>query len=384
MSEARAILRHSSVYALGALLSRGAAFVLIPLYTQFLAAAEYGILGVVTVTSEVVGAVIGVKLGAAVSRIYFDHEQEKDRAEVVTSAILGLSAIIVLALPLFLVTSNLLALVILGNAEQGNLIFIGIVALLLNVVYTLGVQYLVIRKRSGLMVAVSGVRSVVFLGVTAVLVAVLEMGVLGALLGLLITNAVAVLGLVVPLLARLGFRFSARKFRVLVGFGAALLPAQIAELLVGFSDRVLLVHLASLASAGLYFLGLRLTSILQALLIAPFNQIFIVRRFESMQRGADDSDATRVFTYFFLLIVTGALGLGILAPEILRIVAFRRPAYYGTSAIVPLLALSQVMLSVVLIEELGILYAKLPRRISILFRRPSRTKRHTVVLLRPR
>ena len=79
MSEVRAVFKHSKVYAVASLLNRGAAFFLIPVYTNFLAREEYGILAVITVASEIVGAALGLRLGAAMSRVYFDYAGQDDR-----------------------------------------------------------------------------------------------------------------------------------------------------------------------------------------------------------------------------------------------------------------------------------------------------------------
>ena len=92
MSEARTVFRHSAVYALGQVLNRGAAFALVPIYTWFLGAEDYGLLGVVSIASEVIGAIIGLRLAAAMARIYFNYPDARGRAEVVSTALLGFLA----------------------------------------------------------------------------------------------------------------------------------------------------------------------------------------------------------------------------------------------------------------------------------------------------
>ena len=192
-----------------------------------------------------------------------------------------------------------------------------------------------------------------------------SLGVFGALLAILISNAFAVAWLILPLLVRIGIRFSRAKFVSMLRFGAPLLPGQLAELLLRFSDRFLLGQLASMASVGVFFLGLRLSTTLPMALISPFNQIYIVRRFDAHGRNDDDSDAARVFTYFFAVLVSAALGLSLLAPQLIALVAFRRPEYSGAASVIPLLALAEVVRSMLLIAELGLFYAKLPHAVTL-------------------
>lgn len=365
MSEAPTLLRHSAIYASAAILNRGAGFFLLPLYTQFLEPAEYGILGVIAITSEVFGAVIGVKLGTAMSRLFFDYQDEQERAELVSTAILGLSAIAAASAIVLAATAAPLAGIILGNPDQGRLLLLGFGGLLLNIIFTLGLQYWTILQRSSVVLVVSTVRSAAYLGLGAWLVAWLRLGVRGALLAILIANALAAIWLITPLLARIGVRFSMSKFRSMLLFGTPLMPGHLAELLVKFSDRYLLVQLASAASTGVFFLALRVTAILPLAFVSPFNQIYIVRRFEGHARGGGDAEASRLFTYFFAVLVSASLGLSLVAPQLIALIAFRRPEYMGAAAMIPLLALAEVVRSLLLIVELGIFYAKMPRLLTI-------------------
>jgi O-antigen/teichoic acid export membrane protein len=148
----------------------------------------------------------------------------------------------------------------------------------------------------------------------------------------------------------------------MLGFSLPLLPGELAELLVRFVDRYLVVHLASLAAAGVYFLGSRFGNLLHAALIAPFSQIFVIRRLAAFGDGAADPEGPRVYTYFFMVAATGAVGLSILAPEIVAVLA---PASYeGARRVAPLFALNELILSLIFIVELGIYYAKRPLRLT--------------------
>ncbi len=365
MSEARSVFGHSTVYAATAILNRGAGLLLLPLYTRFLDPSDYGTLGLISITSEVVGAAIGFKLGTAMSRLFFDYAAEHEREELVSTAILGLGSIVAACSVVLALVARPLASMLLGNSDQGGLLLLGVVGLLLNVIFTLGVQYLTVLQRSTAVLTVTTLRSVMYLGLGAFFIAWLSLGVFGALLAILLANAFAVAWLILPLLVRIGLRFSRAKFVSMLGFGVPLLPGQLAEVLLRFSDRFLLGQLASLASAGVFFLGLRLSTTLPMALVSPFNQIYIVRRFDAHGRNDDDSAASRVFTYFFAVLVSAALALSLLAPQLTALIAFRRPEYAGAASLIPLLALAEVVRSILLIAELGLFYAKLPHAVTL-------------------
>ena len=362
MSEVRAVLKHSRIYAAAAVLNRAAAFLIIPIHTRYLPEGDYGIIGVITVVSEVVGAMFGLRLGAAMSRMYFDYEDADERKSVVTSAILGALMIVGIILGPLVLLSEPLAKLILGVAGMGGVLLLGVAGLLLNTIFNLGLQYFLIRQRSGLFLVAGTARSIVYIAAAFLFVAFLRMGLRGAILGIFVANAVAAAGVLGPLLWKLGPRFSRARIRATLRFGAPLIPGQVAEIGASFMERYLIVHMASLAAAGVYFLAIRLASVINALVIGPFNRIYVVRRFEAYGVGSDDRDSSRVFTYFFLVVTWGALGLAALAPEVVAIAAHGR--YRGAVELLPLACLTQVLVSVLIIAELGIYYAKVPRHLT--------------------
>ncbi len=362
MSEARAVLKHSRVYAVAAVLNRAAAFLIIPIHTRYLPEADYGVIGVITVTSEVIGAVFGLKLGAAMSRIYFDYPEGNERNSVVTSAILGVLVIIAAILGPLALFAEPLAKVILGVPGLGGVLFLGVAGLLLNTLFNFGLQYFLIRQKSGVFLITGAARSVLYIAAAFVFVVFLGMGLKGAILGIFAANAVAAVGVVAPLFWKLGLKFSRIKVRAMIRFGAPLIPGQVAEIGGSFMERYLIVHMASLAATGVYFLAIRLAAVINALIIGPFNRIYIVRRLEAHGTGVEDHESSRVFTYFFLVVTWAALGMAALASEAIAIVAHGR--YQGAVEVLPLACLTQVIVSVLIIAELGIYYAKIARHLT--------------------
>jgi O-antigen/teichoic acid export membrane protein len=364
MRELRVTFRHSRTYAAASVLNRTATFLLLPLYARCLSPADYGLLGLISVASEVAGTAIGLGLGVALSRIYFDYSEPRDRDEVVTSAMLGYGTVaLVTALPLALLAEPL-GRVLFGAPGHGSPLLLGMLGLLANGLFTLGLQYLRVGQRSRAYMAVSTLRSLGLLVANGALVGGLGWGVMGALAGTLVVNALFAASLLATTLARLGSRFSTAKFRALLAFGLPSLPGSLADFATGFIDRYLLVHLTSLAAGGVYFLAVRVATMLYVTLIAPFGQIYAIRRLEIHAARASDPEAAPLFTYFFVAMVSGALALALLAPEIVVLLASR--GYGGAAVVIPFLALAQVINSLLLILQTGIYFAKRPRRLTVI------------------
>jgi len=359
--ELQATLKHSAVYGVAAVLNRGAAFAIIPIYTKNLSTADYGILGLIVVASEIIGTVLGMGLGLSMSRIYFDYKEERDRGEVVTTALLTFCLAALAFLVPYSFFSEQAAELLLQESGRGKLLMLGTTGLLLNSAFTLGLQYLRVIQNSKAVLAISTVRSILYLGLSALFVAGLDMGIDGAVTGVLITNGTVATLLIGSILWQHGVRLSRTKLKAMLSFGLPVLPGSFAEFGIVFLDRYLVLQFVSMSAAGVYFLGLRLGSLLYALLIVPFGQIYIARRLKALGDEDKDEDASHIFTLFFLLICGASLGLALFAPEIVQLIGTAE--YTQASSVIPLIALVQVLASMLLITQLGMFYRKLSGRL---------------------
>src|SRR5690349_21148344 len=79
------LLKHSSIYGIGSLLSKAVAFLLLPLYTSHLDPTAYGILEILDTTSSMVGLVVGIGMASAMTRFYFDFDSDEYKARLVST-----------------------------------------------------------------------------------------------------------------------------------------------------------------------------------------------------------------------------------------------------------------------------------------------------------
>lgn len=362
MQEGRSILKHSPVYLSATILNRGVAFLLLLIYTHFLSPEEYGIIGLVMITSEIVAYIIEMQLGTAMIRIYFDYQDEKQRNSVISTAIMAMiGLILLLLLPLLIITGPLSNAVM--GTPRGEFLFLGTISMLFNSLFNIGLHYLRGLRKSWAVMTSSTIRSIGYFGINIILVAGLGLGVWGALYGIMVANVIAALSLVLPILKRVGFIFSWNKLAVMLNYGLRLVPGRIAGAGSSFVERFIIVTFSSLSMTGIYYLAFRFGDLLRMIMVQSFNQIYYVHRLELLRDNQPDPGGPRIFTYFFTLMTTAALGLSLMAPEIIILCA--SPNYYDAAKLIPLLALAVVILSLTVIVELGILYEKLTHLITI-------------------
>lgn len=81
--------RHSTIYAIGSIVNRAGAFLLLPLYTSHLTTGEYGTLELYYVIAAVVSGLLSVGIAHATLRFYFDYADQQDRDSLVTTNLIA-------------------------------------------------------------------------------------------------------------------------------------------------------------------------------------------------------------------------------------------------------------------------------------------------------
>ncbi|MDH4178863.1 MAG: oligosaccharide flippase family protein, partial [Armatimonadota bacterium] len=84
--EISSLMKHMFVYGGGILLGKATGFIMIPIYTRALTRADYGVLELLTRSAEVASIVLALGMSSAVLRFYFDHDDQRDRDLLVSSA----------------------------------------------------------------------------------------------------------------------------------------------------------------------------------------------------------------------------------------------------------------------------------------------------------
>jgi len=78
MKPLRDLLKHSSIYAVGQILTRFASVLLLPLYTNCLSPAEYADVGILDTTAAILSLMIGGGMVTAVTRFHFERPSEEE------------------------------------------------------------------------------------------------------------------------------------------------------------------------------------------------------------------------------------------------------------------------------------------------------------------
>lgn len=355
-SEAKLLAKHGSIYGLANILDRLVSFVMIPVYTRYLTPADYGILELIYMTTSIIAMVIGLRIEAAVSRFYFDYEDQKSRNKAISTGFLGYGGLAFGLSLALLPLSGFFAQSILDSQEHTNYFMVALLTLGFGMVLPISYAYFRVTQQSFKLLVFKISLTVVTLGLNIYFVVFAEMGVYGILLATLIAQGVFAVILMFYILARVGLRTDRTLLWEMVKFGLPLIPSNLAAYLVHASDRYFIKEYVAMSSAGLYSLGYKFGALVNQFVTSPFTQIWTPRRFERFQKEGSEAIYARIFTYFVTLSLMVGLGISVLSKEIIMVMATE--PFWPAHQVVPIITLSYIVFSFHYHFNVGILMEK--------------------------
>lgn len=346
MTSARLLWRNWLIYGLSSVAGRLVGFLMLPIYTRVLSPQEYGVRAMVTVGVDLVGMLCALGLITAMVRFYTGDDGTARHPEAISTAYLTAAAVLGTGVILACLAAPWLAVLILGDASYAPFLRLGLVALFFMNTMDLGLAYLRLRQRPGMVATVSFAILGLTLGSNIVFVVILRWGVAGILYGEIITYSLFSLLLARLTLRETGVRFSRALAVRMIRYGAPLTLMPLAWLLVNRSDGVFLTHYGSLAAAGVYALALQCAQVLLVTVIGPFRDVWDPGQFEIARDPAGGRVYARMFHTFTITIVIAAFVFALGADDVIRLLA--APAFRDASSVVPLLLAAHVLTGVTL------------------------------------
>ena len=360
----RHIGRHSLIYGAGVMLNRAVAFLMLPVYTRMLTAADFGALQLIETTLEIISIIAGSRLAAGVFHYYHKAPTDAGRRAVLSTAFVVLVVSYGVASGATYLFAPQIATLVFGIRDAASVSYIRIAAgsLFLNSFVVVPLSFLQLRDRSIQFVGLNAARLVLQLSLNILLVVILRRGVSGILLSTLFTNLVFATVLSSLMLGSVGFRISRGAAADLLRFGLPFVATQAATFIATFGDRYFLRSASDTAAVGVYGLAYQFGFLLSALGYEPFNNYWEPKRFALTSRPDRDALYARAFVYFNVLLMTMAVGITLFVGDVLRVMA--TPPFFGAAAIAPVVVIAYVFQSWTGFHNLGIMLRERTRYIT--------------------
>ncbi len=357
LKDLKGLLKHSSVYSLGTLLSRIVSFIMLPVYTRCLTPSDYGIIEMLTLTTSVVTLLVSFRLTSALPRFYFGYPDQKKKDSLVsTMMIFSLIISCLVAAGLFEGRFAVSRLVF-KTDDKG--VYFGYVfaSIIFEICTQIGFTYLRVRQRSFLFVGASLLQLILGLGLNILFLVYLKMGVMGILYSIILSNGIVFLAVQVYAFADVGFAFDRAQLKQLLVFSLPLVPAALGNFVLNMGDRFLLARYVTTADIGTYSLGYKFGILLGVFVGTPFLQAWEPKRAELYEKDPGARAIfEKVFLYILFAMVGGALILCAFINEIVALLA--TPEYVRACLVTPFVAVGYIFYILYYTVDLGLFLKK--------------------------
>lgn len=339
LADLKRVASSSGLYAVGEILNRGLAFLLLPIYTRFLDPADYGALELFNAFSGVLFAFLLLGMPSALNKCFHrDCETEEEKSSVLATSLLVDLPLLLLGGSLLLIFAEPVGRTIIGQEGMATLVRLVVATAVVASLMAIVLSSFRARERSLAFVAINLLQFAPAIALNIILVVRYDMGVRGVLWGNLISACIA-LPVGLWLAAKKDrLRFEPRLVKPLVHFGALLVPITLATWVIDLSDRYVLRIYSDLEQIAIYAVGYKIGMILNMALVWPFQLAWPAVAFSISKRPDHHETYARTTTYFGLAMTVGWLGLALVSRPGLPFLA--GDLYRHASAVVPWVALA--------------------------------------------
>jgi O-antigen/teichoic acid export membrane protein len=349
----RSLGRHAVLYAIGNILSKAIAFVMLPVYTRYLTPADYGIAALIEMTLDVIAMIGGAQIAQGIFRFYHKAESSDDRRAVISTAMTTLTiSYAILGTVVFLFAAAI-SRMLFGSPLHADLVRLSGITLGFQGLQWVPLVYGRVLERSTLVVGASIVKLVIAVTLNLVFVVGMKLGIRGIFLSSLASSALVAIWLGVITVRQVGLRVRPAVLKSLVRFGVPLIGVQMATFTMTFSDRYFLQAAGDESMVGLYNLAYQFGFLLLMLGFVPIEMVWGPRRFQVARTANPSPVLAQAFRLINVSVLTIGVGIALFVGDLLRVMA--TPPFHPAADVVPVLLVAYVFHGWAMMQDIGVL-----------------------------
>ncbi|MED2785253.1 oligosaccharide flippase family protein [Bacillus thuringiensis] len=337
MSGKKSFLKLGIIYAIGQILSKIIAFLLLPIYTRELGTVGYGQLALVDTVFDLISAFTTISIYSGYIRFYREYDgifRNKLKNTAINFSICMSSIVL-----LFVVLSGkYIAPIIFDFENSYEILVLTVLRSIFFQFITLFVCDYSLRYEAKKVVFINLGKLISELVLIIYFVVVRSEGVIGVYKGYVVGNLLILIYLVLVNIKNYRLNINIKMLKKMLKFSGGLLPSQLSSTILNLSDRYFLSSYQGLSQTGIYSIGYKFGTLIEPLFVAPFKQIFTPYKFEIWK----DDDAEKKFNQLFFNyhIIGCFVILAISLNSKLLITLFATKEYIDAYKIIPLILIS--------------------------------------------
>lgn len=316
------------VYSIGTIAARISTFILIPIYTHYLAIDTYGLLSILLLAIQVIGTIIDFGLLKSLMRFVPEYNKINKSGELIGSAIVlnVISGFFVALIILFFSTYMTKNTIPINNYVQ--IVILILVAsftqsLSLNLISYFRAQndvkwYTILSVLTALLTLIGGYYFIV----------IAKLDLVGAIIDYIVSYTIIIIFTLIKLSTNHKFSYKNATFFKLAKYGFPLIFARSGDLIASLFAMSFLSAFVNLQVVAVYNLANKIAIIMSLVLVLPFQLALEPYVFNNIEDKKLKENLSRIATYLVLAFLTISYILIYLSPLLVRLLA---PPDYGNA-----------------------------------------------------
>ena len=351
-SKLKEVGSHGMVYGLGTALESLLQILLIPLFLNKFSPVEYGAFALIQITASMAAAFFYLGGSTALNRFYFDANTNKEAkssfSHVLFITVVG-SALMILLVFIFgeFIVNELFEELTLINTFY--FLFCSFSLTIINTIFFLLIRLL---KKSTWFVALKLLSLLASISAIVILINLMDNVIDATALGFLVGQVIVLSVMIIKYKSSVIFIFDVNLIIKYLKFGIPMALSGLLFIAIDWVIRFFVNKDLGAENLGLYSMGLKLGSLIQACFIIPFALIWSTVRMEYRNDKNTLEFFNKVTTYYIL---TGFFIILIVSININDIISFisTENIYEGSLIIIPIILFSQLIFGTVNILDYG-------------------------------
>jgi O-antigen/teichoic acid export membrane protein len=357
LADLRKIVNHSVIYGLGTMAPKLAGLVLIPLYTKHFSLVEFGILGLLDSTAQIIIGILGLALYQGFFRWYFEKEVETKKQSLFFTLLVVHILIALVSLVSIWLLSGQISMLFFDHEGYSYVVRVMAAASLVQMVVIMPSTLLRVQERAGLYTITNLIQMGIMVLFAIYFIIWKHQGVEAIYHAQLLGLVAYVLLLTGYIRKNLRWHIEWKLLGQITRYCMPLVISSIAYVSLNQADRFIIEAYGRLSDVGLYTLGFRLSNTLYILLVASVSFAIQPMIFKKMNDPNNKRFYSKLMTYFVLVVMIFVLGMSLFGKEIVKIFA-KRPEYFEAYRIIPLLSFAILLNMMKDLATIGLQVAK--------------------------
>jgi|WetSurMetagenome_2_1015567.scaffolds.fasta_scaffold33790_2 O-antigen/teichoic acid export membrane protein len=339
--ELNSFVKSIVIYGFGNVSIKIIGLILLPLYTNtsFLSIGEYGAMGILDISSQILIAIFSLSLSSAYLRWYWDKEYFTIRKKIFFTCFATLSVMASILAVSGSMCSKTLTVLLWGNSSFSHALALMVVATSMQPLIDFTMTQMRADNKASFFVTSNIIRLIISLCATIYFVKYANRGLSGVYEAQIIGNISFLLLTSKFIFRHAEFSFSPEILREVLRYSTPLALASLSNVLLVVLDRYVLNYKTTPLDVGIYTQGFKIANTTKVFVVSSIQLALGPAIFKIMNRPDNKIIYSRIMTWFTIVVVYFSLFMSLYGLEITKLFTTGK-VYFDAYKLIPLFSLS--------------------------------------------